>query len=135
MKTLDSRSIAATCFAAFLGAVTSAGGAVPIIVKPPQGASVLVGSSVNLAVEGTSSTPLSYQWLLNSAAIASQTGPTYSILNIQKASEGNYQVVLSNSSGSVTSIVARVSVVTNDIAGITEDLVGHYNQFYRLKKP
>ena len=83
------------------------------------------GSPLNLTVQASSATPLTYQWLLNSNAIASATASSYSISNIQKQNEGDYQVVLSNTSGSVTSVVARVNVVIADIPSITSELVAH----------
>src|SRR5206468_11270884 len=90
MKTLKSQIIVLTALATLLAASVGAQGqgAPPAIVKPPQGTSVLFGSTVILTVQGSSATPLTYQWLLNSAPIASASTPTYSISNIQKANEG-----------------------------------------------
>jgi hypothetical protein len=101
-------------------------GQVPAIIKAPQGTSVLVGSTINLSVQGSSTTPLTYQWLFNSNAIPAATAQTYSLANIHKANEGDYQVVLSNNSGSVTSVVASVNVVIADIPAITNALVAHF---------
>jgi len=110
---------------AALVATVGAQGQVPGIIRAPQGTSVLLGSSINLSVQGSGATPLSYQWLLNAKAIASATAQSYSLSNIQKTNGGDYQVVLSNSFGSITSVVARVNVVSADIPGITNALVAH----------
>jgi len=108
-----------------IATTVAAQGQVPVIIRPPQGTSVLAGSPINLSVQGSSATPLSYQWQLNSKAIVTATAQSFSLSNIQKTNEGDYQVVLSNSSGSVTSVVARVNVVVADIPGITNGLVAH----------
>jgi len=110
--------------ASWLLSIVGAQGQLPVIDKPPQGTSILAGSIATLNVVGSGAT--SYKWLLNSVPIASATNATYKTSYIQKVDEGNYQAVLSNASGSVTSVVARVNVVTNDITGITNNLVGHY---------
>ena len=125
MKPLKLQHIVLTALVGLLSATLAAQGQVPGILKAPQGTSILVGSPLNLTVQASSATPLTYQWLLNSNAISSATASAYSISNIQKKNEGDYQVVLSNSSGSVTSVVARVNVVTADIAGMTNELVAH----------
>src|SRR5947207_5509435 len=125
MKPIKLQLIVVTALVGLLSATLVAQGQVPGILKGPQGTSILVGSPLNLTVQASSATPLTYQWLLNSNAISSATASAYSISNIQKKNEGDYQVILSNSSGSVTSVVARVNVVIADIAGITNDLVAH----------
>src|SRR5262249_21671099 len=98
----------------------------PVIVKAPQGTSILVGSGVSVSVQASSGAPLTYQWLLNSASLAGATSSSYSTPYAQKANEGDYQVVVGNNSGAITSVVARVSVVTADQTNITDRLVGHY---------
>src|SRR5947207_8234843 len=111
----------------FLALATTVGvqAQVPSITKDPQGTSILVGSTISLTMQGSGATPLTYQWLFNSQPIAAATAQTYSRANIQKANEGDYQVVLSNVSGSVTSTVARVNVVIADFPAITNALVAH----------
>src|SRR5207237_9899454 len=125
MKPIKSQLIVVSALIGLLSATLVAQGQVPGILKGPQGTSILVGSPFNLNVQASSATPLTYQWLLNSNAIPSATASSYSMSNVQKKNEGDYQVVLSNSSGSVTSVVARVNVVIADIAAITNELVAH----------
>ncbi len=124
MKTSKSNPYAFATVVVSLLAAVGAQGQLPVINKPPQGTSILVNSVATLNVVGTGAT--GYQWLLNSAPIPSATNATYKTSYIQKSDEGNYQAVLSNVSGSVTSIVARVNVVTNDIPGISNNLVAHF---------
>src|SRR6266511_2802814 len=125
MKSIKSQLIVLTALVGFLSLVVGAQGQVPVILKAPQGTSILIGSPLNLNVQASSATPLTYQWLLNSNTIDSASASSYTISNVRKTNEGNYQVVLSNSSGSVTSVVARVNVVVADVASITNELVAH----------
>jgi hypothetical protein len=99
---------------------------VPIIIKAPQGTSILAGSGLNLNVQASSGTPLAYQWLLNSTPISGATSSSYAITFAQKANAGSYQVALTNNSGTVTTPPAVVNVVTADQTNIMDQLVGHY---------
>lgn len=53
---------------------------------------------------------LQYLWLLNGAPLWGQTNDTLVIPNAQPAHEGNYQVIVANVVGSVTSAVATLQV-------------------------
>ncbi len=107
-------------------------GAAPAITQQPRGTSVLVGSTVNLTVAGTGSGVLTYQWLLNSNAVTGATSSTLTLLNVQRPAGGAYQAVLTDSSGSVTSMVALVNVVAADIPGLTNNLVADYDFEHNL---
>jgi hypothetical protein len=66
--------------------------------------------TVRLAIGASGTPPLSYQWTFNGNAIA---GATTSILTIQDASaasDGNYQVTITNAWGTTNSSVAALSV-------------------------
>ena len=88
----------------------------PIITSPPQSQTVTNGGTVVLSAAATGPGPLSYQWQLNGTNLIvlspysqsdSPAGmPTSSYLQISPISTnylGNYQVIVSNSHGSVTS--------------------------------
>ena len=61
--------------------------------------------------------PLSFQWRKNDVAladggnIAGATTATLSVSNVLKNDEGGYSVVVSNAEGSVTSLVATLTVI------------------------
>ncbi len=87
-----------------------------VITAQPVGATVNAGTLVNLSVTATGSS-LNYQWRRNGVAVSGATGATYTINSVVEAHEGNYDVVVSNSLGSVTSSMVVLSV--NDPVVIT----------------
>lgn len=92
----------------------------PVIMNQPANQTVYYGSNATLAVVALARPPLSYQWYFNGNALnpASYPGATSQGLILSAAngdlptlsSQGNYQVVVSNGSGSVTSQVATLTV-------------------------
>jgi outer membrane protein assembly factor BamB len=85
--------------------------ALPRIVSEPAGLSVPVGGAFSLTVVATGNPPLTYQWHLGGQPIVGATRATYGLSQARTTDGGNYQVVVSNPVGSVTSVVARVVVV------------------------
>ncbi len=107
--------------------------AAPVITQQPRGTSVLIGSTVNLTVAGTGLAGLSYQWLLNSTnTVNGANSPTLTLLNVQTPAGGAYQAVLTDSSGSVTSVVALVNVEAADLPDLTNALVADYDFEHNL---
>jgi hypothetical protein len=101
----------------FGGAVTSSVAvlsvgvaAAPTIVTQPQSLSVVAGSNATFSVVASGSAPLSYQWTFGTNVLPGQTGTTLSLLNVTAPQAGDYAVVISNSIGSVTSAVARLTI-------------------------
>ncbi len=84
----------------------------PAITNQPAGQTVCLGNSVNLAVSGTGSSPLFYQWQKNSANITGATNGSYTIGSVATGDTGTYSVLISNSCGSVTSMNAVLTVNT-----------------------
>ena len=82
----------------------------PRIITPPQPTSVTVGNSTNLLVAVDSPLPVSYQWRLNGGSIPGGTGPVLTLNNVTFGQAGSYSVVVTNSSGSVTSAPAMLAV-------------------------
>ena len=83
----------------------------PTILKQPTNQTVERGALVNLSVSAVSSTPLRYQWRKNLGNITSATNSTLTLINVQTNATDGYRVVVANSSGSVTSDVAQLTVV------------------------
>lgn len=92
-------------------------GAGPGITTQPQSQNVLTGSNAFFTVVASGQTPLLYQWsfdetnLTNSAHIGGATTATLTVSNVSVADGGNYQVVVSNSHGSIASSNAMLTVL------------------------
>ena len=83
----------------------------PAISSQPQSAATQVGGSVNFSVTATGQAPLQYQWRFNTVDIPGANSNSYAINNVQNSDAGNYDVVVSNGSGSVTSATAVLTVL------------------------
>jgi len=83
----------------------------PAITTGPQSQTVPLGTNVTFQVTATGSEPLSYQWRLNGANISEGIGSSYSISGVTAGQAGNYDVVVSNAAGSVTSAPPAVLTV------------------------
>jgi endonuclease/exonuclease/phosphatase family metal-dependent hydrolase len=84
----------------------------PSITSQPQNQSVTVGSPVTFNVTANGAAPLNYQWRFNDTNIASAVTNFYTLANAQLTNAGNYTVVITNISGSITSAVAALTVFT-----------------------
>src|SRR6185436_18833000 len=84
----------------------------PSITMQPQNQDVIAGNNATFNVTADGTSPLSYQWRFNSAPIGGATSTSYTVVNAQQANAGGYDVVISNSAGSVTSVVATLTVRT-----------------------
>jgi len=103
-----------------VGAVTSAPSALltiipplvfkPTIVEQPQGLRAGIGTTVSFSVNAGGTIPLSYQWRRNNSPIVGQNGSTLVLSNVSTNNNGNYDVVVTNVAGSVTSVVANLLV-------------------------
>lgn len=82
----------------------------PVITDQPDNLTVTAGQPATFQVSATGTPPLSYQWRKGSTNISGATSATYTIPSTQTSHAGNYQVVVSNSAGSVTSQAATLTV-------------------------
>ena len=90
--------------------------AAPSITNQPAHQSVLYGATALFSLRATGAQPLFYQWWGNGAAltdgenISGSTTGNLAVGNVSSASVGSYFVIVSNSVGSVTSVVASLSI-------------------------
>jgi photosystem II stability/assembly factor-like uncharacterized protein len=83
---------------------------VPVLLsQTPTNYFTSSGATARLSVTACGAAPLSYRWFFNGALIPGPSG-TLTISNISATNEGNYFVIVSNSSGSITSTVTHVFV-------------------------
>ncbi len=83
----------------------------PTITTQPVDATAIVGDPVAFTVEATGTMPLSYQWRLGANDIPGATAAAFMVANVQTSDAGNYRVVVTNAGGSVTSAVARLTIL------------------------
>jgi hypothetical protein len=85
----------------------------PNIIGQPASATVSQGQSTNFTVSATGIPDPTYQWYQNGLLIPGATGASYNIASAVRTNTGNYTVVVSNGSGSVTSSVAALTYTGN----------------------
>ena len=93
----------------------------PEITSQPMSLAVGIGSSASFAVTAAGSPPLAYQWFFQSAPILGGTSPDFTISSARLTNSGDYQVVVTNVAGTVTSVVATLTVtnvITSRIVSI-----------------
>jgi hypothetical protein len=83
----------------------------PTIVDSPHDQNVTNGDTVVWTVVAHGTDPLSYQWFFNTNILGLETNATLALSNVIPAQAGNYQVVVANLYGSVTSAPARLDIV------------------------
>jgi hypothetical protein len=88
----------------------------PGILLQPGNSTSSFGSVANFTVIATGTAPLSYQWhfngtnLANNARVFGSQSMSLGITNVLSTDAGNYQVVITNAFGSMTSTVATLTV-------------------------
>ncbi|HZM02461.1 MAG TPA: immunoglobulin domain-containing protein [Candidatus Saccharimonadales bacterium] len=105
----------------FWGSITSSAASLtmasPLSVTAPQSQTNYAGKNVSLSVTASGAAPFAYQWqkggvgLANGGAISGATTNALSIAPAMVTDSGSYQVIVTNTVGSVTSSVAVVSIV------------------------
>ncbi len=84
----------------------------PDITSQPQSQTVTAGATASFSITATSSTALTYQWLLNGTALAGATTNTLTLANARTTDAGSYSVIVSNTFGSITSNSAILTVTS-----------------------
>lgn len=95
------------------GSVTSAPATLtltPQIINQPASQAVVAGQTAVFSITAAGSGPLGYQWNFNGVPLPGATNSALTLNNVLPAANGNYNLVVSNSAGAVTSAVASLSV-------------------------
>lgn len=82
----------------------------PTIVTQPAAVAVHEGNVATFAVGVSGSGPFTYQWFRNGQVLTGATAAAYTLPAATLAQAGNYAVVVSNATGSVTSQAATLGV-------------------------
>lgn len=82
------------------------------IIDQPQSRVVSAGQTASFSVNAGGAPPLSYQWRFNGNTVAGATDTSYSRNNVQAADLGLYDVIVTNSLGSITSAPASLAIET-----------------------
>jgi len=89
----------------------------PVITSQPRNSTVVKDGSVTFTVVASGVPEPTYQWRLNSVAIAGATSASYTVESAQAADAGSYSVVVTNSAGSVTSRNALLGFIEVSFGG------------------
>jgi uncharacterized repeat protein (TIGR03803 family) len=98
----------------------------PSITSQPQSITVSSNGPASFAVVAAGTPPLIYQWRFGSKPLAGDTNATLAIIATNKT-VGNYTVVVSDPYGSVTSVIATLTIIagppgiTNQPQSLTAD--------------
>jgi hypothetical protein len=84
----------------------------PIIHRAPLSQTAEAGSEVLFKVQATNALPLWYAWFFNQTnLLARSKSPNLQLNNVQLAQSGDYTVVATNGTGTVTSAPAELEVI------------------------
>ncbi len=87
----------------------------PLITQQPQSTVTgCTGSSATFTVTANGS-GLSYQWRKNGNPISGANASSYTISNLITADAGNYDVVITNNCGTVTSSVSNLTIIQGPV--------------------
>ncbi len=99
-------------------------GTSPQISTQPQSLTVIAGKTATFSVGVVGAQPFSYQWYQGSTPISTGTLPWLAIANTGTSAAGSYTVVVSNTSGSVTSnsVTLMVNAGATGTSGMIYDM-------------
>jgi hypothetical protein len=98
--------------------VTVYGTAMPTITAQPISVVAVVGDTVDFDVIAAGAASLAYQWQFAGTNLPAATNVMLTLTNLTLDQGGSYQVVVTNSAGSVTSSVALLTVYPTGAATI-----------------
>ncbi len=109
------------------------GGAVaPVIMTQPTDQRVVVGRTATFSVAASGTAPLSYQWQKGTTPIAGATASNYTTPATTLADDAStFQVIVSNSAGSVASSSATLNVAAGTAMSRGVDVTTYKNDLNR----
>lgn len=116
----------------------------PVVLSPPQSQTVAEAASAMFGVIAAGVPPLSYQWQFAGNPMPGQIAPVLLLHYLTQGRAGDYSVVVSNASGTVTSAVANLTISPTspplllapvdspDKSHFSFSLAGETGRFYRI---
>jgi hypothetical protein len=101
-----------SCSTATSTSITLTVSTAPSITAQSSGATRCVGQSQTFSITATGSTPLTYQWYFDTAAISGATNNTYTINSLATSHSGTYYCIVSNHCGWAQSTYKVLTVNT-----------------------
>jgi hypothetical protein len=89
------------------------------ILNQPGNQSVVLGCSASFSVAAAGNAPLLYQWQFDGTNLPAATNTTFALNAIAAANAGNYDVIIRNAYGSVTSASVTLSVLGTPVSFVT----------------
>ncbi len=110
-----------------VGSLTSAAASLSVndpvqITAQPQDQTLNPGVTLSLSVSASGTAPITYQWRKNGLPLVGATANVFSLATVTEQDAGEYDVVVTNVVGSLTSLPA--SVVVNQAPRFTTQPVG-----------
>jgi hypothetical protein len=92
----------------------------PTITTQPASQTVTAGQNATFTVAASGTAPLTYQWQMNGSNIANSNSPSHTVTSATTAENGDtFDVIVSNTAGSITSNVVTLTVNAAVAPGIT----------------
>ncbi|NBV23716.1 MAG: hypothetical protein EBS05_17570, partial [Proteobacteria bacterium] len=91
-------------------------GAAPSVLSQPQNQLVALGANAIFSVAADGTAPMSYQWRSNGVTMAGETNVALVLTNVQFTTATDYDVLITNEFGSITSSVAALYIPTLQLA-------------------
>jgi hypothetical protein len=118
----------------------------PSVTTQPASQILLAGSDASFSVGASGTWPLAYQWrkfgvnLADSGTVSGVTNTQLTLASVALADGGNYDVVISNSGGSITSSIASLTVnppvlLPADAVVLVNSTSPRYSDFQRYIQP
>ena len=108
---------------------TAAAPGPPVIIAHPESQTVTEGHAVSFSVEAAGNPAPSYQWRKNGVELPGANAPAFNISAVSFADMGDYEVVVWNDIGQITSSAASLTV-TEDTSHTQQFLVNFVDGTY-----
>ncbi|HEX7861772.1 MAG TPA: immunoglobulin domain-containing protein [Verrucomicrobiae bacterium] len=102
------------------------------ITQQPASTNLQVGGRLDLAVQATGPSPLSYQWYRGAQSLSGATNAQFSIVQVSSGDAGSYTVRISSSLETVTSATALVGILQEPPSIVTQPLSAAVGQGRQL---